>query len=95
VPPTLKGLPGKALITVDGWSVNSTRAGFIGITAHWIRVTKKGEWVLEARVIALRGLSGNHGGKNLGRYVVGLCDRVGLMGNDWSKVCIGHAIDCR
>jgi hypothetical protein len=49
-------------------------------------VTKKGEWVLEARVIALRGLSGNHGGKNLGRYVVGLCDRVGLMGSDWSKV---------
>lgn len=49
-------------------------------------MTKKGEWKLEGRVIALRGLSGDHGGKNLGRYVVGLCDRVGLIGKERSKV---------
>ena len=42
--------------------------------------------MLESRVIALRGLSGDHGGKNLGRYVAGLCDRVGLIGNERSKV---------
>lgn len=58
----------------------------MGMTAHWIRVTKDGLWLLEACVIALRGLSGDHGGKNLGRYVAGLCDRVGLIGNERSKV---------
>ena len=37
-------------------------------------------------MIALRGLVGEHGGKNLGRYVAGLCDRVGIMGRENSKV---------
>ena len=47
---------------------------------------KEGDWLLEASVIVLRGLSGNHGGKNLGHYVVGLCDRVGIIGDEKSKV---------
>lgn len=82
----VQNLPGKASITVDGWTADTTKAGFVGVTAHWIQVTEKGEWGLEASVIALRGLSGGHDGKNLGRYVVGLCDRVGLIGNKESKV---------
>ena len=49
-------------------------------------MTTGGEWVLEANVIALCSLSGDHGGKNLGRYVVGLCDRVGLTGHKATKV---------
>ena len=65
---------------------DTTHASFIGITAHWIWVTKEGDWLLEASVIALCGLSGNHGGKNLGRYVIGLCDRVGIIGDEKSKV---------
>ena len=79
-------LPGKISIMVDCWTADTTKEGFVGITAHWIRVTEEGEWDLESGVIALRGVSGNHGGKNLGRYVVGLCDRVGLIGNKKSKV---------
>jgi hypothetical protein len=81
-----KNLPGKVSITVDCWSADTTKAGFVGMTGHWIRVTKEGRWLLEARVLALRALSGDHGGKNLGRYVVGSCDRVGLMGKEQSKV---------
>ena len=42
----------------------------MGMMAHWIRVTKDGLWLLEACVIELRGLSGNHGGKNLDRKSV-------------------------
>lgn len=84
--PTMQKLPGKVSITADCWTADTTHASFIGITAHWIRVTKEGDWLLEASVIALRGLSGNHGGKNLGRYVVGLCDRVGIIGDEKSKV---------
>ncbi|KAF8676686.1 hypothetical protein AX14_004846 [Amanita brunnescens Koide BX004] len=82
----ITSLPGKVSITVDGWTADSTKLGFIGITAHWIRVMDKGEWVLDARVIALRGLSGDHGGKNLGRYIIGLCDHMGLIGNEKSKL---------
>ena len=82
----MQNLPGKASIMVDGWTADTTKVRFLGITAHWIRVTKRGEWVLEVNVIALRGLSGDQSGKNLGHYVVGLCDRVGLIGKEKSKV---------
>ena len=47
---------------------------------------KEGQWLLEAHVIMLCGLSGNHGGKNLGRYVAGLCDHMGIIRNETSKV---------
>ncbi len=76
---------------VDCWTVDTTKAGFVGITAHWIQVTKSGDWKLEGSVIALRGLVGEHGGKNLGRYVAGLCDRVGIIGEN-SKVSNWHVI---
>ena len=71
---------------VDCWTADTTKAGFVGITAHWIRVMKSGEWKLEGNMIALRGLVGEHGGKNLGCYVAGLCDRVGITGFRNSKV---------
>ena len=48
------------------------------MTAHWIDV-KDGEWKLRSEVIGFRGLSGNHGGDNLGKYLVGLYERVGIM----------------
>ena len=82
----IQNLPEKASITVDCWTADTTKVGFVGMTAHWIRVVKGGEWSLEGRIIALRGLSGNHGGKNMGRYVVGLCDHIGLIGDTRSKV---------
>ena len=66
--------------------VDTMKEGFVGMMAHWIQVSKKGEWSLEAKVIVLCGLSGDHSGKNLGHYVVGLCDRVGLIGDKASKV---------
>ncbi|KAF8696454.1 hypothetical protein AX14_001593 [Amanita brunnescens Koide BX004] len=56
----IMNLPGKASITVDCWTADTTKAGFISITAHWINVAKNGEWELESNVIALRGLSGDH-----------------------------------
>ena len=62
------------------------KVGFVGITAHWIQVVKSGEWCLKANMIVLHGLSGDHGGKNLGHYIAGLCDCVGLIGHEKSKV---------
>ena len=55
------------------------------MTAHWIEV-KDGKWKLRAEVIGFRALSGAHDGENLGRYAVGLLDRVGIMDEDQSKV---------
>ena len=39
-------------------------------------------------MIGLKALSGGHSGENLGWYVVGLFDRVGIMDKKRSKVCL-------
>jgi hypothetical protein len=59
--------------------------GFLGMTAHWIEV-KDGIWRMRDEVIGFKALSGAHSGENLGRYAVGLLDRVGIMSDKTSKV---------
>ena len=59
--------------------------GFLGMTAHWIEVKEK-VWNMRAEVIGFKALSGAHSGENLGRYAVGLLDRVGIMSQKQSKV---------
>jgi hypothetical protein len=54
------------------------------MTAHWIEV-KDGKWKMRAEVIGFKAISGAHSGENLGRYAVGLLDRVGIMGEKTSK----------
>jgi hypothetical protein len=56
------------------------------MTAHWIEV-KDNKWKLKAEVVGFKGISGAHTGENLGRYAVGLLDRVGIMDMKQSKVC--------
>ena len=58
--------------------------GFQGMTAHWMQV-KEGKWKMRAAVIGFKALSGDHSGENLGRYAVGLLDRVGIMNKTGSK----------
>jgi len=55
------------------------------MTAHWIEV-KGGKWKMRAAVIGFKALSGDHGGENLGRYSVGLLDRVGIVDKKGTKV---------
>ena len=71
---------------MDGWSADTTKAAFLGMTAHFIEV-KDGSWKLKAEVIGFKALSGAHSGENLGRYAVGLMDRVGIMDKKSSKAC--------
>ena len=52
--------------------------------AHWIEVKEK-IWKMRAEVIRFKALSGAHSGENLGRYAVGLLDRVGIMSQKQSK----------
>jgi hypothetical protein len=55
------------------------------MTAHWISV-KDGKWKLKSAVIGFKALSGGHSGENLGRYSVGLLDRVGIMDKTGTKL---------
>ena len=74
--------------TTDLWSVDQTKAAFLGITAHWIETDEKtDDWKTCSQVVAFTGISGAHTGKNLGRYFVGLCERVGIIQGSSSKVC--------
>lgn len=61
------------------------------MTAHWIEV-KNEKWKLCSEVVGFQPISGEHSGENLGRYFVGLCDRVGIMSKNESKVSykFGH-----
>ena len=54
------------------------------MTAHWIEVKEK-IWKMRAKVIGFKALSSTHSGGNLGRYAVGLLDRVGIMSQNQLK----------
>lgn len=65
------------------------------MTAHWIEVKNK-TWTLRSEVVGFQPVSGDHTGWNLGRYFIGLCNRVGIFNKDRSKVClICHLIDTK
>lgn len=67
--------------------MNQTKASFMGITAHWIESdAQTSTWALCKEVIAFRAISGPHDGVNLGGYFVGLCERVGLIGGQSTRV---------
>ena len=55
------------------------------MTASWIEV-KDNKWKLRSEVVGFQPVSGDHSSWNLGRYLVGLCDRVGIFNKDGSKV---------
>jgi hypothetical protein len=82
-----KEAPGQISSTADGWTADTTKASFLGMTAHWIEV-KEGKWKLRSEVIGFKPVSGDHSGWNLGRYIMGLCDRVGICNQDGSKVTV-------
>ena len=53
--------------------------------ASWIEV-KENKWKLHPEVVGFQLVSGEHSGWNLGRYVVGLCDRVRIFNKKGLKV---------
>jgi hypothetical protein len=63
--------------------------GFMGMTAHWIEV-KEAKWKMRGSIVGFKGLSGAHSGDNLGRYTMGLLNRVGIMDKKNSKACPTH-----
>ena len=77
--------PGRISITSDCWMAENMKKGFLGLTAHWIEVVDH-RWTLQAAVVGFRSISGGHDGLNLGRYIMGLLNRVGITGKGFSKV---------
>ncbi|KAG6906426.1 hypothetical protein DXG01_014018 [Tephrocybe rancida] len=77
--------PGKVSCTADSWTADTTKLGYLGMTAHWIDIDEFGCWKLRAEVVGFQLIHGTHAGSNLGRYFVGLCDRVGIMSHTHSK----------
>jgi hypothetical protein len=74
-------------MTADGWTADNTKGSFLGMTASWIEVEENPvSWKLRSEVVGFQPVSGDHSGWNLGRYVVGLCDRVGIFNKKGSKV---------
>ena len=83
-------MTGRASITTDLWLVNQTKESFMGITTHWIKIDAMTRiWSLSSQVIAFCSVAGSHDGYNLGRYLVGLCERIGIIdiAKSESKVC--------
>jgi hypothetical protein len=84
----LQATPGKISTTADMWTVDTTKAAFLGVTAHWIEVKMEPQetWAMRSEVIGFRPVSGDHSGENIARYFVGVCDRIGIMNGEKSKV---------
>src|SRR6267154_4848709 len=80
-----KKAPGMVSATTDGWSVDMTSASFLGVTGHWMEV-EDAKWKMHSEVIGFRGVSGEHSGKNLGQYFMGVCEHVGIINVQRSKV---------
>ena len=87
--------PGLISTTTDMWSADTTKAAFLGVTAHWIDMKGRegGEtWAMCSEVISFRSVSGDHSGKTLGWYFVSVCNRIGIMNTKRSKVQSGLSI---
>lgn len=57
------------------------------MTVHWIEV-KNERWKLWAEVVGFQPVAGEHGGENLGWHFVGLCEYIGILDKDQTKVSI-------
>jgi hypothetical protein len=80
--------PRKVSVTIDGWSANTTKASFLGITGHWINVDGSA-WTLESAVLAFHCISGQHTGENLRRYFFALGEWAGIFTHNKTKVRCG------
>lgn len=59
------------------WTQDTTSDPWIGLTGHWVQVDRE-DWRIRSEVLGLRIVMGNHGGENLGRFMLGMLDRVGV-----------------
>lgn len=80
-----KSTPGRISITLDAWSRNKSDGSFLGGTMHYINVDGL-TWRLASKVFCFYPITGRHDGENLGQYLLGLLDRVGITSPTHNKV---------
>ena len=78
--------PGNICVLWDMWTVPHTSDPIMGMLIQWIEVQEDGTWRFRDEVGAFRKIFGKHNGANLGRYFVGLLDRVGVTSRKHNKV---------
>ena len=72
-------------IMADSWTIDTTKAAILGVTAHWIEV-KGGKWKVWVEVVGFQLISGDYSGGNVRWYLIEVFDWVGIMGLSHSKV---------
>jgi len=77
---------GQVSITANTWTADTTKTGHFGITGHRIEV-KDGKWTLRLSVISFKAISDDHSSDNLGHYFMSICEHVGIITDNRSKVC--------
>lgn len=78
-------------MTSDGWMADNIKGGFLGMMAYWIEV-QDDKWKLHAEVVGFKLISGEHSGENLGRYFISLCNCMGILNKESSKVMSNKAM---
>lgn len=89
---SIRAAPGDVCPNWDLWSEEHASLAFFGMMVQWIDV--KGDvWKLRVGVAAFHKISGDHSGKNLGRYFIKFTDRVGITSKTLpNKVSILRAV---
>nr|VWP01648.1 Uncharacterized protein [Ganoderma boninense] len=80
--------PGAVNTMGDTWTAPHTSDPMFGLLVVWIDIQPDGTWVYRDEVAAFHKILGDHGGANLGRYLLLFLDRCGVTSRAHSK--LGH-----
>lgn len=71
---------GRISFTSDVWDTASRRA-FVGVTGHWIgRDAGTKDLQMRSAILGFQRLEGRHEGKRIADVVLGILERVNLLG---------------
>ena len=74
----ISAAPRKTSVNHNLWMEDHSSTAFFGIMAQWIDVKDLRPWMLQVEVIGFHKIVGDHGGRNLGRQLLKVTDRVGI-----------------
>ncbi len=80
--------PGDVNSMCDTWMAPHTSDPMFGVLVVWIDIRPDGTWVYQDEVAAFHKILGDHGGRNLGRYLIMFLDRCGITSREHSKVSL-------
>ena len=78
--------PGKISGMCNTWTTPHTSDPMFSLLVQWIEILKEGTWVFCDEVAVFHKILGNHGGTNLGCYLILFLDCCGVTSWEHSKV---------